>query len=159
KTAFDKSVAAFNDGQTFTVQVEGEEGTSASSKARIAAVKNYLGELVAERIIQRKAVLDQLRAKGALIALTAVKYAEKLNGDLYASMYGALAFTHAKLAKLGEGTIVVHSSRASTISSSVTQEKDYEAGGFESRASAPDSQTAVGMQRDAYKKIGVVHLR
>src|SRR5678816_3097955 len=73
-------------------------------------------------------------------------------------MYQALAYTHAVKNQIKEGTIVVHSARASTVSTHVKEVKDYDNGGCETRDSEPDPATAIGLARADYKKLAVVYL-
>src|SRR5262249_10317746 len=82
----------------------------------------------------------------------------KLNNYFFTVVREAIATTHATKAALTEGLIVLHASRPSTVSDHVTDEKDYEQGGWSNVSEVTDQKKARGLAKDAFKKIGLVYL-
>ncbi len=181
KQAFENAVNAFNDGEFFTITIEGHEGTSRTSTRRIANVRAYLTELASTLVIQRRLVLDQFEQAGQLsggdscfYAMSKEQWATAMFGqpNIYGFMAEAVAYTHAKQKNLTEGLVVVHSSRFSTLtdtpadrtgtktnkSGALIDSADFPTGGYVSKDIKTTTGTKIGLGEDALAKLGLVYL-
>jgi hypothetical protein len=154
----DKLIAAvksFDDGKEFAINIEGHEGASSSSKARIANIQKHLDELVNERlIIERKELLDQYTLKST--SASAERWCEVTGADkLFLKLIGGFAEAYAEKNKLVSGQILIQAARFTSLS-------DYKEDREKAKGERPwldyPSGGALGGALKDKKDLGVVYL-